>query len=81
MMSPNNPAIPKATYEPTRDDTEVNDSTQVASKAGIEQVTNILDNASSSGSPQSNTFSGKLLARWPDSPQFKFLGVDSWPKV
>jgi hypothetical protein len=58
VTSRKNRVIPKATDEPTRDDTQVNDSTQVASNAGMDQLTNILDNASSSGSPQSNTFNG-----------------------
>jgi hypothetical protein len=55
ITSRKNRVIPNVTDEPTRD---VNDSTQIASKAGMEQVTNILDKVSSSGSPQSNTFSG-----------------------
>ena len=47
--------------ELTHDDTNIGDRPQTPSDIGMEQITNILDNASVSNSPQSDNFSGRLL--------------------
>ena len=52
--------IARAT-EPTHNDTHTGDPPQTTSNIGMEQITNILDNADLSKSPQSDNFSGKLL--------------------
>jgi len=59
VIARRNREISRAT-ELTHDDTDIGDRPQTPSDIGMDQITNILDNANLSKSPQSDNFSGKL---------------------
>jgi hypothetical protein len=61
VVARKNRAVP-GDIDPTRNETDVKDSTQAASNSSMEPITNILDNVAFSESPQSNTFSSESLA-------------------
>jgi hypothetical protein len=69
-----------AATELTHDDTDVRDRAQTTDNTGIDQITNILDNAVLS--PQSNNFSSKLLLTpLVNFPRLNALLPPSWRKV